>query len=436
MNQKNPFLGLLRTSNCAVGVPLPARENMSKTRQPPNRRIITSKKGTLGLAAQVNQLNDSIRYGCAEPCDPLMDSEQDLMKLVIPNQSGALPYSPSCAINSTPIDQQRTEHSLCLSHCCRIRRIVALWYSFPVSVRAFLISLTVFVTQVFFKLSRVAEVNHSDAASLQLWSLSVRSSLPPSSPRSLIFDLQQPSLSFSRYLCPGPGSFLSLPSSELFFPLNPLYALVSSALFTPLPPRLLPFLKAQPVPFIKAPSADSWSADFTCSGTVFHQTPPTLVSLIHCCSTCTNHSICNIPSSMARSEDCFHCADLQAELEEIRAQQSILDRKQTLMKGVLEEHDRQLKEQSLRLFEQDRINTEKYKAEIQLFMHKAASLEEQFRLLTNRCGHAEESITVLRYMMDKLNKEAASSSSSVKQENKEGNPEDSTARQIQHIMID
>lgn len=139
---------------------------------------------------------------------------------------------------------------------------------------------------------------------------------------------------------------------------------------------------------------------------------------------------------MARSEDCFHCADLQAEMDEIRAQQSLLDRKQTLLEDRLEEHDRQLKEQGQRLFEQDRINTEKYKAEIQLFMHKAASLEEQFRLLTNRCGHVEESISILRYMMEKFNKGAASSSSSVKQEGKEENPEESTARQIQHIMID
>lgn len=79
--------------------------------------------------------------------------------------------------------------------------------------------------------------------------------------------------------------------------------------------------------------------------------------------------------------------------------------------------------------------TEKYKAEIQLFMHKAASLQEQFRQLTNRCAHAEESISILKYMMDKRNV-IATSSSSVKQEEKYDQPEESTLRNIQHIMID
>lgn len=67
-------------------------------------------------------------------------------------------------------------------------------------------------------------------------------------------------------------------------------------------------------------------------------------------------------------------------------------------------------------------------------MHKAASLEEQFRHLTNRCGHVEESISILKFMMEKIT--TASSSSSVKHEAKDDNPEESTARQIQHIMID
>lgn len=125
---------------------------------------------------------------------------------------------------------------------------------------------------------------------------------------------------------------------------------------------------------------------------------------------------------MARSEDCFHCADLQAELEEIRTQHSMLDRKQSLIEARIEDHDRRLDEQSRRLFEQDRINTEKYKAEIQLFMHKAASLEEQFRQLTNRCTHAEESISILKFMMENIT--TVSSSSSVKQEAKDDNPEE------------
>lgn len=78
--------------------------------------------------------------------------------------------------------------------------------------------------------------------------------------------------------------------------------------------------------------------------------------------------------------------------------------------------------------------TEKYKAEIQLFMHKAASLQEQFRQVINRCAHAEESISILKFMMEKKNS-IATSSSSVKQE-KDEYPEESTARHIQHIMID
>lgn len=39
---------------------------------------------------------------------------------------------------------------------------------------------------------------------------------------------------------------------------------------------------------------------------------------------------------MARSEDCLHCADLQAELEEIRTQQTVLDDKQKLLDARLE----------------------------------------------------------------------------------------------------
>lgn len=70
----------------------------------------------------------------------------------------------------------------------------------------------------------------------------------------------------------------------------------------------------------------------------------------------------NINSFMARSEDCFHCVDLQAELEEIRTQQAMLDKKQNLLEARIEDHDRRLDEQSRRFFEQDRINTEKYKA--------------------------------------------------------------------------
>lgn len=58
-----------------------------------------------------------------------------------------------------------------------------------------------------------------------------------------------------------------------------------------------------------------------------------------------NHFISrSLHPSMARNKDCFHCADLQAELEEIRAQQSILDDKQKLLDSRLEEHDKRLDE--------------------------------------------------------------------------------------------
>lgn len=78
---------------------------------------------------------------------------------------------------------------------------------------------------------------------------------------------------------------------------------------------------------------------------------------------------------------------------------------------------------------------DKYKAEIQLFMHRVSSLQEKFRKLSNRCAHAEESISILQFMMEKRNV-VATSSSSVKQEARDNQPKESTARQIQHIMID
>jgi len=138
---------------------------------------------------------------------------------------------------------------------------------------------------------------------------------------------------------------------------------------------------------------------------------------------------------MARSEDCLHCADLQAELEEIRTQQSILDEQHRLLESRLEEQNRRLEDQNRRIEDQNRLMNEKYKAEIQLFMNRVSSLQEQFRQLSNRCSHAEESISILQYMMEKKNS-VATSSSSAKQEGVDKQPEESTARQIRHIVID
>lgn len=52
----------------------------------------------------------------------------------------------------------------------------------------------------------------------------------------------------------------------------------------------------------------------------------------------------NLTPKMARSEDCLHCADLQAELEEIRTQQTVLDEKNRLLESRLEEQNRRLEE--------------------------------------------------------------------------------------------
>ena len=108
------------------------------------------------------------------------------------------------------------------------------------------------------------------------------------------------------------------------------------------------------------------------------------------------------------------------ELEEVKAQQRILEN--------------QVKNLETRMEDQYRTINDKYKAEINLFLHRVASFHEQFRNLSNRCSHAKESIAILQYIMDKK-KNPATSSSSVKQIQPDPNPEESTARQISHIEI-
>lgn len=93
------------------------------------------------------------------------------------------------------------------------------------------------------------------------------------------------------------------------------------------------------------------------------------------------------PVITERPEQCFHCRDLQAEFEEDRAQQR-----------ALEEQVRSLE---ARLEDQCRITHEKYRAEMNLFLHRVHSLHKQFSNLNNRSSHVEEKITVLKFMMDK-----------------------------------
>lgn len=135
---------------------------------------------------------------------------------------------------------------------------------------------------------------------------------------------------------------------------------------------------------------------------------------------------------MERPEQCFHCRDLQAEFEEVRAQQRTLE---DHVRSMEARHADQVRTLEAKLDEQCRILHEKYRAEMNLFLHRVHSLHEQFSNLSNRCAHAEESITVLRYMMENKFKEV-SSSSSAKPNEPDPSPEDSTARKISHIEID
>lgn len=117
---------------------------------------------------------------------------------------------------------------------------------------------------------------------------------------------------------------------------------------------------------------------------------------------------------MDRSEDCLHCRDLQAELEQVRAHQRLLDEK---------------------IEAASRIISAKYEADITLFLHRISSLQEQFNSLKNTCAHIQESVDILRYMMDKINA-PSTSSSSIKIAEADSHPENSTAQQISRISID
>lgn len=69
---------------------------------------------------------------------------------------------------------------------------------------------------------------------------------------------------------------------------------------------------------------------------------------------------------MDRSEDCLHCRDLQAELEQVRTHQCLLDEK---------------------IDDATRIITDKYEVELNLFLHRISSMQEQFNALSNTCAH-------------------------------------------------
>ena len=85
---------------------------------------------------------------------------------------------------------------------------------------------------------------------------------------------------------------------------------------------------------------------------------------------------------MDRNEDCLHCRDLQAEIEQVRTHQRLLDEK---------------------IDAATRILTAKYEADLNLFLHRISSLQEQFSALSNTCAHIQESVEILKFMMDKIN---------------------------------
>ena len=127
-----------------------------------------------------------------------------------------------------------------------------------------------------------------------------------------------------------------------------------------------------------------------------------------------NSKSASCPPTMARSENCLHCADLWEELEQIRAHQKLLDAK-------IDSHAR--------------ITSEKYEVDLNLFLHRVSSLQEQFNDLSNKCSHKQESIDILKYMMEKRNA-PNTSSSNLRDAKGDSKPEESTARQISHINID
>lgn len=283
MNRKNQFYALLRTlSICAVGVLFSAEGNLPNIRQPPIRRISSSKKVIYGLSVKVNHTTVGIRSGCAEFFDLLRDLDQDLMSLVIPNLFWAfLPY-PSCTINTTIIAQHEVEYTprlddSSLSHRSNNRRNEALRYRFPSSACILLFYLTLFVVQVNLRYNRAVDVSYcSFVASFVVhpiislpWSPSDRSTLPDF-PTSLLpcphsFHLQQAALSYpwqhpTRFIL----AIFSTPSGfEHSCSPNSHSALDSSLLFDPSLPYLLSTsIKESPTLSFNSLTAESLTAGF------------------------------------------------------------------------------------------------------------------------------------------------------------------------------
>ena len=116
---------------------------------------------------------------------------------------------------------------------------------------------------------------------------------------------------------------------------------------------------------------------------------------------------------MARSEDCLHCVDLQAELKQICAHQRTLDAKIKNDVQALEE---------------------KHAADVNFLFYRVSSLQTQFDNLSKKCAHIDESIEILKYMMDKLST-PGTSSNNLKNAGNDENPENSIDRQMSHIYI-
>lgn len=427
MTQKSPYPAHFRMiSNSARGITHSA-EGHPPERHPPFSRMSTSKKANYCQTVKLHHLRAGIRNEDAAIKDFLRDMGQSHTPPVTLILFWILSLLSNHSINAITSIQQEAVYRYRLEECAlshHSRKNEALnprgdhslvspssiWFYFTLSTVA-----------VNLRANRAAQVRCSSAVK-DIAPLSVSSTFWPPPARSVLPASIIPLL----FVFPGCD-----PACSPFFPF-----VSESPLLIALPSHRFP--SAAVVGSISPTSETLLAGINHCSGNALRNSHNiTILSTPVYSDTVSTYSPNRkIHSPMARNEDCLHCADLQAEMDELRTQQSLLDRKQNLLDARLEEHDRRLDEQNRRIFEQDSINTEKYKAEIQLFMHKVASLEEQFRQLTNRCGHVEESISILQYMMEKITKRADTSSSSVKQEAKDENPEESTARQIQHIMID
>ena len=101
---------------------------------------------------------------------------------------------------------------------------------------------------------------------------------------------------------------------------------------------------------------------------------------------------------------------MQAELEQIWAHQKILDAKLQIELKILDE---------------------KHEADVNVFLHRVTSIQNQYNAFSNCCAHAEESVQILKYI---LVKRIAPSSSSNNGRNA-GNEDNTDASTGRHISI-